>query len=131
MITMIDKQSIILGFHRHGKSRKQLARELEISLSTVKKYLKAHQAEMIQAGQPPGQLPVHGIIRPPRYDTSGRVKHKLTPEIEEAIAKYLLLNKKRKSQGQHKQMMKGIDIHQALKKAGHPISYRSVCRYIR
>ena len=130
MITMIDKQSIILGFHRHGKSRKQLARELGISRKTVKKYLKAHQAEMNQAIQSPDQLPVRGIIQPPRYDTSSRSRHKLTQQMEETIIDFLRLNKQRKSQGQHKQMLKKTDIHQALKKAGHQISYRSVCRYI-
>ncbi|MFT4668379.1 MAG: lambda repressor-like predicted transcriptional regulator [Polaribacter sp.] len=39
---MIDKQTIILGYHRHGKSKKQLSRELGLSLTTIKKFLFAN-----------------------------------------------------------------------------------------
>lgn len=128
---MIDKQSIILGFHRYGKSKKQLSRDLGISLKNVKRHLKIHQSEMEQAGQAPDVLPVQGIIQSPRYNSSSRVKPVLTQLTAAAIDEYLVLNQKRKTQGKHKQLMKNTDIHEALKKADHQIGYRSVCRYVR
>jgi transposase len=128
---MIDKQTILLGYHRHGKSKKQLSRELGLSLTTIKKYLKAHEAEMAQSGQDPSKLPLHGIVQPPRYNSSKREKRKFTSKIIAEIDEYLVKNQKKRDQGRHKQLMKAKDIHEALAKAGHDIGYRSVCRYVR
>ena len=128
---MIDKQTIILGYHRHGKSKKQLSRELGLSLTTIKKYLKAHEAEMTQSGQDASELPLHGIVQLPFYNSSKRKKRKFTTTIIAAIDEHLVKNQKKKDQGRHKQLMKAKDIHEALNKAGHDIGYRSVCRYVR
>ncbi len=131
MITMIDKQSIILGYYQQGKSKKQLSRDLGISLKTVKKYLSEHETEMSRAGHDSSILPVEGIIHPPRYDSSKRVKRVLTQEVSSVIDEYLAQNNKKRDQGKHKQLMKKIDIFQAMEQAGYQISYTSVCRYVR
>ena len=128
---MIDKQSIVLGYYRQGKSKKQLSRELGFSLKTIKKYILVHQQEMQQAGLLNNALPKEGIIQPPQY--VGRVRHKqaLTEEVTIKIDEYLAQNKIKRGQGKHKQLMKQIDIHQALERAGHQLSYTSVRRHIR
>ena len=128
---MIDKQSIVIGYHRDGKSKKQLSRELNISLKTVKKYIRLHDKEMQSAGLPEEILPKTGIIQSPRYNGSNRGKTSLTPTVCELIDQHLSQNKIKKQSGRHKQQMKKIDIHQALVDADYEISYSSVCRYIR
>ncbi len=128
---MIDKQSIILGYYQLGKSKKQLSRDLGISLKTVKKYLTKHEQEMSRAGHDSSKLPVEGIIHPPGYDSSNRIKRVLTQEVSAVIDEYLAQNKIKRDQGRHKQLMKKIDIFQVLERAGHRISYTSVCRYVR
>ena len=128
---MIGKQSIILGYYRHGKSKKQLSRELGFSLVTIRKYIAGHQTQMGQAGTPADELPKEGIVRPPRYAGKERAKRALTDPVRRAIDGYLLQNQRKRDQGRHKQQLKQIDIHHALVRAGHQVGYTSVRRYIK
>ena len=128
---MIDKQSIIIGYHRDGKSKKQLSRDLKISLKSVKKYIRLYEKEMQSAELSKEALPKTGVIQAPRYNSSNRVKTSLTPKICELIDQHLTQNKIKRQSGRHKQQMKKIDIHQALVDADYEVSYSSVCRYIR
>ncbi len=128
---MIDKQSIILGYYRHGKSKKQLSRELGFSLVTIRKYIAEHQAQMEQAGVSAEDLPREGIIQPPRYLGKERVRPALTKAVTKLIDERLLENQRKRDQGKHKQQLKQIDIHHKLVGAGHKVSYTSVRRYIK
>lgn len=128
---MIDKQSIILGYFREGKSKKQLARELHLSPHTVRKYLSQHRREMAALGLKPLDLPPEGIIQPPRYNSAGRNTTVLTTEVCGLLEDYLEQNKIKRQSGRHKQQMKKRDMYEALNKAGHPIGYTTVCRYVR
>jgi len=128
---MIDKQLIVIGYFRQGKSKKQLARELHLSLHTIRKYISQHRKEMTAVGLAAEILPPQGIIHPPRYKSAVRKKAVLTEEVCQLIDKYLAENKIKRHSGRHKQQMKKIDIHEALVSVGHQISYNSVCRYVR
>ncbi len=128
---MIDKQSIVLGYFRHGKSKKQLSRELGFSMVTIRKYIAEHQVQMQRSGSPTEVLPKEGIIEVPRYAGKERHKPALTVSVRRAIDEYLLDNQRKRDQGKHKQQLKKIDIHQALVRAGHQVSYTSVRRYIK
>ena len=128
---MIDKQSIILGYYRHGKSKRQLSRELGFSLVTIRKYIAEHQSQMQQAGTANSELPKEGIVQPPQYAGKERVRRALTESVRDAIDAYLLQNQRKRDQGKHKQQLKQIDIHHALIRAGHQVSYTSVRRYIK
>lgn len=128
---MIDKQTIIIGYFRHGKSKKELSRNLGISPNTVRKYIREHEALMSKIEQGSEPIPIEGIIQSPRYDTTKRVKIRLTEEVCELIDKHLAANKVKRQSGRHKQQMKNVDIHEALLLAGYRISYNTVCRYVR
>ncbi len=82
MIDMIEKQQIILGYFRQGKSKKQLARELGISPHTVRRYIRKYREEIgVEATATDHVLPSAGVVEPPRYDSSNRVKRKLTEQV--------------------------------------------------
>ncbi len=129
---MIDKQSIILGYFRQGKTKKQLARELQISVTTVKKYIQDYEQEMGLSGTDgSAKIPPRGVIESPGYNSSNRSKRKLNKAIQKIIDEDLAQNKIKREQGKHKQQLKKKDIHEALAEQGFDISYTSVCRYIR
>lgn len=67
----------------------------------------------------------------PKYDTSSRVKTKLTDDIISSINELMDLNEKNRLLGRKKQLMKKIDIHERLVEMGFDISYPTVCNYIR
>jgi len=124
---MAQKQEIIISYHRHGKSHRQIAKSLGISRTTVFKVLKKYKAETGgEAGIPKG-----GILKPPKYDSTKRVKRALTEEIQNKIADYLAQNEEKVRLNRAKQQLRVVDIHAALIGAGHEISYTTVCNYVR
>lgn len=134
MIKMQEKQEMILSYSREGKSKKRIARELGINVKTVRRYLREYEKKRMLMEESPnkeeeGLLSL--MVVPSKYDSSGRQKRQLTKEVQEQIDSYLLENARKAKQGRHKQMMKKIDIHEALKKAGYAIGYTTVCNYIR
>jgi transposase len=131
MIAMIEKQQIIIGFFRQGKSKKQLARELRISIHTVRRYIALYERNHpTESGSDSVDLSKGDIVRPPSYDTSKRTSLKLTEHVKAAIDDFLCDNEKKRGRGKIKQQMQGTDIHEALLEKGFQISYRTVCRYL-
>lgn len=45
MKTMIEKQQIIIGYYRQGKSKRALSKELGVSRNTIRKYLLEYEKE--------------------------------------------------------------------------------------
>jgi len=129
MLTMIKKQEIIIGYFRQGKSKKQLARELDVSRNTVKKYISSYK-EKQGAEYDLTKIPPKGVMEAPVYDAKKRSRIKLTPTVCKQIDDYLSDNRRKQGIGRSKQQMKGVDIHEALLAAGHPIAYRTVTKYI-
>lgn len=128
MITMVDKNSILLRYFRDGESMSSISRSLRLSRTTVTKYVNAHK-ELLSSGKVRDAL-CFGLSRSPLYDSSNRSKRRLTTEICLLIKECLLANEKKRSSGLHKQLMKNIDIHEYLLEKGLQISYSSVCQYI-
>jgi transposase len=127
---MIKKQEIIIGYFRQGKSKKQLARDLEVSRNTVKKYISAHK-EKQSVEYDLTKIPPEGVLEAPIYDAKNRSRKKLTTAVCKQIDVYLSDNRRKQGIGRSKQQMKGVDIYEALLDAGYKIGYRTVCRYIR
>lgn len=133
---MSTKQKIILYYFREGKSQRQIARELHIGRKTVKKYIDSYQSsiegvkgKMLATGDT--TIPISSeIVSAPKYDSSSRGKRRLTEEITSKIDGFLESNARKRSSGLHKQLMKKIDIHEALRSEGFQIGYTSVCNYI-
>jgi len=129
---MVKKQEIIISYYRDGDSERKIARRLKISRTTVRRYLEEYKQAreaICSLEKPDGQL-IDELVKPPRYISENRDKRKLTPEITGEIDALLKLNKEKKSQGLHKQVLKKIDILDHLHDKGYDIGYTSVCEYI-
>ncbi len=127
---MIKKQEIIIGYFRQGKSKKQLARDLDVSRNTVKKYISEHeQKQSIEDDLT--KTPPKGVLEAPIYNAKNRSRITLTPIVCQLIDGYLSDNRRKQGIGRSKQQMKGVDIYEALLDAGYQIGYRTVCRYLR
>lgn len=128
---MSTKQRILLSYFREGKSQRQIARELQIARKTVRKYISSYNAQQQAQGSGENSVLSRAIVEAPRYDVSNRRKRKLTDKISARIDNYLQANVRKRQSGLHKQIMKKIDIHEALLAEGYQIGYTSVCNYIR
>lgn len=127
---MYTKQEIIIRSHREGKSQRQISRELHISRKTVRKYLIDYESGLAASGNEESTLSRY-LSKPLVYQSGPRVKQKLTRDIEAAIDKLLEENRLKFRQGLRKQMLKKIDILEALHGMGFQIGYTTVCNYIR
>lgn len=133
MISLVQKQEIILSHFREGKSQWQIHRETGIARKTIRKYIKEYERkkqELMKEGVNKEEI-IEEIVSKPKYDSSNRKRRVLTDEIIEKIDKYLKENEIKRSSGRKKQQMKAIDIHEALVDEGHEISYSTVCNYVR
>lgn len=126
---MYTKQEIIIRHYREGKSQRQIAKELQISRKTVKRYLDGYEAHQTGSTKGPGGLHDY-LSQAPKYTCPRRSKRALTQEVASQIDELLKENELKRSQGLHKQLMKKIDIHHVLQQQGYPIGYTTVCEYI-
>nr|WP_021169248.1 IS21 family transposase [Sporomusa ovata]EQB26434.1 transposase [Sporomusa ovata DSM 2662] len=132
MITLNQKQEIILNFYREGKSQRAIAKETGVDRKTVSKYINAYQQarqKLIQSEDTTriDQIDlITDLVEPPKYQVANREKRKLTEDMIDKIKYYLDENEVKKRNGQSKQQKKIIDIHQALLDEGFQISYPTV-----
>ena len=133
MLTMNTKQEIILRYYRQGHSQRKISRDLNICRKTVKKYLVAYEQQRNKDPPKEGELSGlnNSITQAPKYDSTNRKKRRLTEEIAEQITNYLKSNQEKRKSGKRKQVLKKIDIWEALKGQGYQIGYTRVCNYIR
>ena len=134
MITLLDKQKIILKYYHDGQSQRAIQRETGISRKTIRKYIREYEnkkAALLETQNiPDGEL-IQSVVEKPTYDSTGRKKTKLTPEIMGRIEYYLQENEAKRTIGRGKQQKKKIDIHEALIEEGFDISYPTICNTIR
>ena len=103
---MYTKQEIIISSLRDGKSQRQIARDLQVSRKTIRKYLLEHEKalqsavcmETAQSDNLSGEL-VYKMSTP-------RPRLKLTREVETVIDELLEDNGRKRGQGLRKQMLK-------------------------
>ncbi len=127
---MYTKQEIIIQSHREGKSQRTIARELKISRKTVRKYLFDYESHL--RGSPNEKASLIGYLSKPLvYQSGSRGKLRLTRDIQAAIDKMVEENKHKLRHGLRKQVLKKIDISEALQDMGYQIGYTTVCNYIR
>lgn len=133
MISLVEKQEIILSHFRDGKSQWEIHRRTGIDRKTIRKYIREYEKkkrELLNSQEEDKEL-IADIISAPKYDSSNRVRRKLTDEIIERIHFFLKENEIKKVTGRNKQQKKKIDIYEALIEEGYDISYPTVCTYIR
>jgi transposase-like protein len=89
MITLNQKQKIIIAYHNNQKSQRAIARELSLNRRTVARYIKDYDRKRIQLltdnNHPAKEELIADIIQKPSYDISSRKKVKLTAEIIDRI----------------------------------------------
>lgn len=116
-------------------SQRAIAQEVGMDRKTVSRYIKEYEAKLQDIEQSKGEVDkgelIQSLVESPKYDTSNRVKRKLTEEIEEKIKEHLEENKIKRQGGLHKQTKKIIDIHAALVIDGYNISYSTVRNVVR
>lgn len=136
MITLNQKQEIIIAAFLEGKSQRQIEREYKIDRKTIRKYINRYNEcrnALIENGDniDDYRALMDDIVAVPKYNSSNRLKHKLTDEIIDRIKFYLNENVMKRSSGQSKQQKRKIDIYEAIIEEGYDISYTTVCNTIR
>ncbi len=133
MLDVETNHQIILLYYREKRSIRQIASQLKVHRNTVKdkldKYERFKSAPLEQQedpGNPVGQY----LQKGPSYDSSSRVKRKLTADIIDIIHTCLQENEAKLLDGRQKQRMRKRDIHERILAAGHHISYSVICDYI-
>lgn len=135
MITLSEKQHIIISAHLKGESQRYIARETGIDRKTIRKYIKEYELEREQILNFNGGIDnlrelQDSIVEKPIYNLGIRKKKKLNDEIINKIEVYLEENEKKRHSGRHKQQKKKVDIYEALKEENYDISYSTVSNYI-
>lgn len=118
---MYTKQEVIINSFRDGKSQRQIARDMQISRKTVKKYIQEHEA-LLQSAVCTETAQATNLSSKPTYNmTVPRHKFKLTIEVQEWLDSILRKLNATKQQGTGKsadELM--IEEKEALSK--HPAS---------
>lgn len=129
MLKLIDKQKIIIKYFNEGISQRQIERELHISRKTIRRYIAEYgkKRNRLMEQNTEDVALIADICKKPKYNTSNRAKVKLNEHIMDRIKFFLKENKNKKASGKSKQVMKKIDIHEALISEGFDIGYTSVC----
>lgn len=130
---MVDKQKIIQYWQVEKRTEVDIAKELEISRMTVRRYIKSFRQalERSQMSGEPQSVLEEFLLAIPRYNSVNRGKRKLHTDIIAAIDGYLKENSEKRSHGKSKQVLKNIDIWELLQASGQDIGYIVVCDYIR
>jgi transposase/transposase-like protein len=132
VITLNQKQEIILQYFSDGLSHRQIAKQTGFHRNTVKKYIAGYQEVRQKLVNESGINRIDKIdliadlVEAPMYHVANRQKRSLTIEITTKIQEYLAENKRKKELGQSKQCKKIIDIHEALLLEGFEIGYTTV-----
>ena len=133
MITMKDKQKIIINAIRNGKSIRAISRETGFHRKTIRKYIDNYNEKkkrLLNSNIVSEDEIISDFMEKPVYDSSTRKPRKVTPEIISEISYCLSENIKKRSRGEHKQQMKNKDIHEYLVFKGYEIGYTTVCHYV-
>jgi transposase len=135
MITLSEKQHIIISAHLNGKSQRATARETGIDRKTIRKYVNEYELARQELLSSNGGIDdirelQESIVERPKYNCENRNKKKLTDEIINKIKEYIEENDQKRHAGRHKQQKKKIDIYEALKEKNYDISYSTVSNYI-
>lgn len=128
MICLEKKQKVLIAFHQHNKSQRQIAKELNMSRNTVKKYI---EEDLAARQQDTRELPItDNYLTPPAYKKRKGRKIALTNSVIKSIRKMLRQNEQKRELNMHKQQLKIIDIHEKLLNEGFNISYTTVRNFI-
>lgn len=131
----LSKKHQIITKYLDGLSQREIAKELNISRTTVSNYINEYDSckkDLIEYNSSNDKNEIiERMLDKPKYNTSNRKKIKLTNEIIDRIQFYLDENEIKKKLGQRKQQKKNIDIFEQLKEENIDIGYATVCNTIK
>jgi transposase len=121
----MDKKKIIM-LKEQGESNREVSRRTGTDRGTVSKYWNEYRKQLQQLNEPGADIKTiqEKLLAAPKYNASGRKRHKYTEEVE-ACLKGILKEEAKKDRllgAAHKQKLTNKQIHQKLVKAGHDIS---------
>lgn len=134
MLDVEVNHQIILLYFREGLSLRKIAQQLRISRDTVKARVDAYERFKtlpVKDQLDPQSAKSQYLLKGPVYDSSNRVKRKLTAEIMSIIDACLKENETKRLEGRLKQQLRKIDIHEKILIAGYSIGYTTISEYIR
>lgn len=130
MITLNEKQKIILYYTKDNMSQREISRRTGVARDTIRKYIREYESKVQELGYALSDIEkadlIEEITKKPKYKSSPRTKTAVTDEVIEKIKTFLKENEIKRLKGFSKQQMKKIDMHEALLKEGFNISYSSV-----
>lgn len=130
VITLNEKQKIILDYIKNGIPQREIHRRTGIARGTIRKYVKEYEGKVQELGHDLSEIEkidlIQDITEKPKYKSSERIKTVITDEIITKLKLFLKENENKRLTGFSKQQMKKIDMYEALKKEGFNISYSSV-----
>ncbi|MFZ7133976.1 MAG: hypothetical protein ACOWWR_16635 [Eubacteriales bacterium] len=77
MISLMEKQEIILSHYRYGKSQLDIHREKGIGRKTIRKYIKEYEKKkqnLFESCEENKEL-IENLVSAPKYDSSSRVRN--------------------------------------------------------
>ncbi|MEG0909816.1 MAG: IS21 family transposase [Bacilli bacterium] len=130
MKDLMEKSSII-KLKEQGYSNRKVEKLLKINRKTVAKYWNEYKDNLQKLNNTKDNLEIvdiqEKITSKPQYNSSSRVKRKITPEFIKSLKKILIEEtEKTKILGTNKQALTKIQIYELLKSQGFTASYSSV-----
>ena len=134
MLDVETNHQIILLYFREELSIRKIAKKFNISRAAVKARIVEYERFKNQPTNDqldPISLKSKYLNSGPAYDSSNRVKRRLSDEIIEVIEVCLKENETKRLEGRSKQQLRKVDIHEKILSAGYFIGYTTVSEYIR
>ncbi len=134
MKNLMDKSAII-KLKEQGYSNRNIQKMLGINRKTIARYWNEYKENIQKLNNTKDELEIkeiqEKIVSKPKYNSSTRVKRKITEEFLKALKKILdEETQKEKILGTNKQALTKLQIHELLKKQGFNVSYSSVANEI-
>ncbi len=128
MIPLEKKQEVLLAYHQHNMSQRQIALNLKMSRNTVRKYI---EQDLAARQKDTRNLPVtDNYLTPPAYKKRTGRRVALTNSVVKRIREMLKQNAQKREVNMHKQQLKIIDMHEKLIDEGFQISYTTVRNFV-
>jgi len=130
---MDTKQQIIHLKFVQQESERSIQRATGLSRTTIRRFIRSYSKakEQDEGAKTKSSSLSEYLLNKPTYKQCTRTRYALTDEVTALIDGYLTENAIRRESGLRKQQLKAVDIHQVLSEKCFPISYRSVCQYVK
>ena len=130
VITLNDKQEIIISYLKENMSQREIHRKTGIARDTIRKYVREYENKVQQLGRLLTDVDkvdlIEDITKSPKYKSSERTKTAITDEVLDKLRAFLKENEAKRLTGFSKQQMKKIDMYESLNKDGFSVSYSSI-----